>query len=45
MINNMIEHICSMTTFIFEMRHLSISQWDVEDIEFSPYSDDLRQQR
>ena len=45
MINNMIDHICSMTTFIIEMRLLSISQWDVDDIEFSSYANDLRQQR
>lgn len=41
----MINTIRSMATFIVEMRHLSISQWDMEEKEYSAFSSDLRQQR
>ena len=44
-INTMIKPISSVIIFIMEMRHLSISQWDLEDKEFSAYSKKTRQQR
>ena len=43
----MIKHIhtaiCSTLHFIFELKNLSISQWNVEQNESITHSDDIRQ--
>lgn len=46
MINNVRGYLHSLSSFIYELKHLSMSQWDIEDnATQASYKCDIRQRR
>jgi len=45
MIKRTLQNITSIATLIFNIKHLSVSQWDVEESEYTQRIMAMRQQR
>ena len=44
MVKRILHKLSSIADFIFAIKHLSISQWDVEQTDYSHKLDNIRQQ-